>query len=38
MKAPNFLPVFTGIQRLLGNTSAWIPVAQRQERLALLKS
>ena len=33
----DFLPAFTGNQRLLVNTSVGIPLAQRQERLALLK-
>ena len=36
-RALDFLPIFTGSQRLLGNTSVGIPLAQRQERLALLK-
>ena len=35
--ALDFLPAFTGNQRLLVNTSVGIPLAQRQERLALLK-
>ena len=36
-RALDFLTTFTGNQRLLGNTSVGIPLAQRQERLALLK-
>ena len=33
----DFLPAFTGNQHLLGNKSVGIPLAQRQEILALLK-
>ena len=36
-RALDFLPAFTGNQRLLVNTSVGIPLAQRQERLVLLK-
>ena len=35
--ALDFLPAFTGNQPLLVNTSVGIPLAQRQERLALSK-
>ena len=35
--ALDFLPAFTGNQPLLVNTPVGIPLAQRQERLALLK-
>ena len=36
-RALDLLPVFTGNQHLLDNISVGIPLAQRQERLAILK-
>ena len=36
-RALNFSPVFTGSQRLHGNTSVGIPSAENQEKLALSK-